>query len=176
MLCQSLSVGVVHQEYDPALHKTPELDLQQSPLCPATYAADGERERPPWPGMEQSYPSDRIGLLLDMDEGSLSVYRNDLRLGTMLQSYLIRTNVHSITVLKEGNRDDPDADDDDEYIGERRTALLWAIEAGCEQLAVMKVATKPPPAVVTPETVGASLRCPNGHALVYCLDHPEDVR
>ena len=39
---------------------------------------------------DQCYPSDRIGLLLDMEEGSLSVYRNDLRLGTVLQSDSLR--------------------------------------------------------------------------------------
>ena len=36
-----------------------------------------------WEGMESAELADRIGLLLDLDVGSLSVYKNDRKLGVM---------------------------------------------------------------------------------------------
>jgi hypothetical protein len=36
-----------------------------------------------WEGMQYAMDGDRIGLLLDLDQGSMTVYKNDERLGVM---------------------------------------------------------------------------------------------
>ena len=36
-----------------------------------------------WDGMERLSGSHEVGMLLDLDEGTLSVYKNDRRLGVM---------------------------------------------------------------------------------------------
>jgi len=41
-----------------------------------------------WTGMQTAEEGDRIGLLLDIDQGSLTVYKNDTRLGTVVGSRL----------------------------------------------------------------------------------------
>jgi hypothetical protein len=41
-----------------------------------------------WEGMQSAREGDRIGLLLDLDAGSLTVYKNDERLGVMQESGL----------------------------------------------------------------------------------------
>ena len=42
-----------------------------------------------WEGMQPSTePGDRIGLLLDLEQGSMAVYKNDERLGVMVRSGL----------------------------------------------------------------------------------------
>ena len=42
-----------------------------------------------WQGMQAAEEGDRIGLLLDLDQGSMTVYKNDERLGVMVTSGLI---------------------------------------------------------------------------------------
>jgi hypothetical protein len=37
-----------------------------------------------WEGMQEAGPGDRVGLLLDLDRGSLAVYKNGRRLGVMV--------------------------------------------------------------------------------------------
>ena len=46
----------------------------------------GDRD---WQGRQASEEGDRIGLLLDLDQGSMTVYKNDERLGVMVTSGLI---------------------------------------------------------------------------------------
>jgi hypothetical protein len=46
----------------------------------------GARSRSGWEGMQSAKKNDRIGLLLDLDAGSLTVYKNDERLGVMQKS------------------------------------------------------------------------------------------
>ena len=41
-----------------------------------------------WPGMSAAAVGDRVGLLLDFEDGSLAVYKNGERLGLMVQSGL----------------------------------------------------------------------------------------
>ena len=48
----------------------------------------GARSRSGWEGMQSAKKNDRIGLLLDLDAGSLTVYKNDERLGVMRESGL----------------------------------------------------------------------------------------
>ena len=36
-----------------------------------------------WEGKQKARQSDRIGLLLDLDQGSMTVWKNDVRLGAM---------------------------------------------------------------------------------------------
>jgi len=43
---------------------------------------DGSNKRESWKGMEGASP-DEIGMLLDLDEGTLSVYKNEEKLGVM---------------------------------------------------------------------------------------------
>ncbi|EJK50790.1 hypothetical protein THAOC_30111 [Thalassiosira oceanica] len=45
--------------------------------------ADRGRHDEGWAGMESSMSGDTVGLLLDLDEGTLTVYRNNLPLGVM---------------------------------------------------------------------------------------------
>ena len=40
-------------------------------------------DTPPWDGMQPAAPGDRIALLLDQDCGSITVFKNDKRLGVM---------------------------------------------------------------------------------------------
>ena len=58
----------------------------------------------------------------------------------------------------------------------RGTNRRWAIEAGCDKLAVLQLATKPPPVVITPAAAAEGLRCPNGHPLISPEDQPEHVQ
>ena len=43
----------------------------------------GSTDREPWDGMERVSGSCKIGMLLDLDEGTLSVYKNERKLGVM---------------------------------------------------------------------------------------------
>eukprot|EP01046_Picozoa_sp_COSAG06_P045888 COSAG06_NODE_6412_length_2944_cov_2.957118_3_plen_313_part_00 len=55
--------------------------------CHCFYDTDSGRRYPgncDWEGMQQAMkPGDRIGMLLDLDQGSMTVYKNDERLGVM---------------------------------------------------------------------------------------------
>ena len=48
-----------------------------------TWTSWHRQSREDWEGIENSQVGDRIGLLLDLDEGTLSVYKNDRKLGVM---------------------------------------------------------------------------------------------
>ena len=37
-----------------------------------------------WEGMEGSFEGDRIGLLLDLDQGSITVYKDDVKMGVLV--------------------------------------------------------------------------------------------
>ena len=47
-----------------------------------------QRRKRKWPGMMRAAEGDCIGLLLDFDEGSMTVYKNDVQLGVMVASGL----------------------------------------------------------------------------------------
>ena len=53
-----------------------------------TYTGSRYPGRSDWQGMQSAKKNDRIGLLLDLDAGSLTVYKNDERLGAMQKSGL----------------------------------------------------------------------------------------
>jgi hypothetical protein len=36
-----------------------------------------------WEGMQAAKPGDRIGMLLDLDQGSMTVWKNDVKMGVM---------------------------------------------------------------------------------------------
>jgi hypothetical protein len=54
------------------------------------WTADGQRfpGRHDWEGMQGAREGDCIGLLLDLDQGSMTVYKNDERLGVMMATGL----------------------------------------------------------------------------------------
>ena len=50
--------------------------------CPQSNGVQGQA----WPGCEGAGANgDRIGLLLDMDKGTIEVYKNDVRMGMMMR-------------------------------------------------------------------------------------------
>eukprot|EP01046_Picozoa_sp_COSAG06_P017721 COSAG06_NODE_1212_length_10244_cov_2.817447_5_plen_241_part_00 len=48
-----------------------------------TYSGCRFPERCDWKGVEDADENDRVGLLLDLDQGSMTVYKNDVLLGVM---------------------------------------------------------------------------------------------
>jgi hypothetical protein len=91
----SAHFGVAHWLRGPGYMRT--LQLSQ---CDCFYAtSSGQRvvaafsadralrsngERHEWEGMQSAQPGDRIGLLLDLDQRTMTVYKNDERLGVMM--------------------------------------------------------------------------------------------
>ena len=68
-----------------------------------------EEEGLVWEGRERCRASDTIGMLLDLDEGTLTVYKNNRRLGVMKDgisgSYCWYTTVsfkHDAVVIRRG--------------------------------------------------------------------------
>ena len=51
---------------------------------------DGDVKDIAWVGQDSANRGDRIGLLLDLGDGSIVVYKNDIRLGTMAPPGTIR--------------------------------------------------------------------------------------
>ena len=49
------------------------------------WTADGQRypDGSEWEGREDANEGDRIGMLLDLDQGSMTIWKNDVRLGVM---------------------------------------------------------------------------------------------
>ena len=54
------------------------------------HCSPGKNRRQHWEGMQRARKGDRIGLLLDFDQGSLTVFRNGSELGKMVASGLNR--------------------------------------------------------------------------------------
>ena len=89
-------VGVVHRQLNVESHCA-----QVVPGCALFYAGSGEcyphvypdRQtvvgRSTWEGMQPAtHDGDRIGMLLDLDQGSMTVWKNDVQLGVMVASGL----------------------------------------------------------------------------------------
>ena len=56
-----------------------------------------------WEGMQTANePGDRIGMLLDLDQGSMTVWKNDVRLGVMVAEGLVGPYCWAAEVLTEG--------------------------------------------------------------------------
>jgi hypothetical protein len=56
-----------------------------------------------WEGMQAAEEGDRIGLLLDLDQGSMTVYKNDERLGVMVASGLIGPYCWAAELVENGD-------------------------------------------------------------------------
>lgn len=96
-----LLLGVCGVDFDPTVSQggAPSMasnDESTSLLCGRTgrlrqYRGSREdaSEEQDWPGRQRTAIGDVIGLLLDLDEGSLAVYRNGERCGLMVRSGLV---------------------------------------------------------------------------------------
>lgn len=56
-----------------------------------------------WPGSQRAQQGDRVGLLLDTTEGSLTVFLNDVLLGVMVESGLTGRYRWAVSMYKEGD-------------------------------------------------------------------------
>ena len=57
-----------------------------------------------WDGQQGANVGDRIGLLLDRSDGSLSVYKNDVRLGVMVSSGLAGEYCWAVSLYNKDDR------------------------------------------------------------------------
>eukprot|EP01043_Picozoa_sp_COSAG02_P070261 COSAG02_NODE_12371_length_1556_cov_256.960192_1_plen_319_part_00 len=90
-----IMVGVVHRQLNVKTDCA-----QVVPGCALYHAGDGDclphiypdRQtvvgQTKWEGMQPAKHGDRIGMLLDLDQGSMTVWKNDVRLGVMVASGL----------------------------------------------------------------------------------------
>ena len=91
-----MMLGVVRPKWDAA--STSKLDTREQGGHCFFHTGSGQRfsgrRKPPgkrkWPGVARARATegDRIGLLLDLEKGSMAVYKNDERLGLMVTSGL----------------------------------------------------------------------------------------
>ena len=91
---RKIVVGVCQAGYNPAAGPPPThspagwgFHALGGDLCHALVA--GERAWPKWAGQSGVAPGDKLGLRLDLTRGSLDVYKNDQRLGTMVRNQLL---------------------------------------------------------------------------------------
>jgi hypothetical protein len=98
-----------------------------------------------WEGMQGANEGDRIGLLLDLDAGSLTVYKNDARLGVMQESGLTAAAGYrwAVAMRHEGNSariDGPlpvaPGEEDQESLLRARQAALPAWHAAMQDTAL----------------------------------------
>ena len=55
-----------------------------------------------WEGRQGARPGDRIGMLLDFDQGSMTVWKNDVRLGVMVAEGLRGPLCWAVTMWRQG--------------------------------------------------------------------------
>ena len=73
-----------------------------------------------WPGYEGAWEDDRIGLLLDMDKGTIEVYKNGARMGMMMRP--------GLAVDEDGAVTDPADEERGTVIEPLAGPVRWAVD------------------------------------------------
>ena len=98
-------VGVIRAGWEvPGLEEDDELQSAEGTACTTTGAGLAGPARRGWDGMQYARENgDRIGMLLDLDQGSMTVWKNDEKMGVMQAEGLSGPLCWAVSLLYEGS-------------------------------------------------------------------------